>query len=134
MGYNGIMGSRLIPRSTLESNASSEQLAKVMVDIRVRLLSEFLYTGALLGGGAVACYPESYNAVNPAWRKSLLHISVFTGWLENATLSERTGAEDLLTNLVQTLRDITPDSGSYPNESDPNEPNWQQAFFGNNYP
>lgn len=31
------------------------------------------------------------------------------------------------------LRDVSPGAGSYMNEGDPGEPNWQQAFYGANY-
>ena len=37
------------------------------------------------------------------------------------------------TELMQPLRDITPNSGAYWNESDMNEPNWEHAFWGDNY-
>jgi FAD/FMN-containing dehydrogenase len=32
------------------------------------------------------------------------------------------------------LRNATPDSGSYVNETDYFEPDWQHAFWGDNYP
>jgi len=32
------------------------------------------------------------------------------------------------------LRALTPNSGSYVNEADPTEPNWQHTFWGDNYP
>ena len=35
---------------------------------------------------------------------------------------------------VQSLRELAPDTGAYINEADPNEPNWQEAFWGTNYP
>ena len=31
------------------------------------------------------------------------------------------------------MRDITPGSGAYWNESDINEPDWEQTFWGENY-
>ena len=35
---------------------------------------------------------------------------------------------------MQVLRDVTPNAGSYVNETDYFEPNWQREFWGNNYP
>jgi hypothetical protein len=35
---------------------------------------------------------------------------------------------------VQALRELAPDTHSYVNEADPNEPNFQRAFWGDNYP
>lgn len=35
---------------------------------------------------------------------------------------------------MEPIRTLTPDSGSYPNEADYFEPQWQQSFWGANYP
>lgn len=34
---------------------------------------------------------------------------------------------------MPTLEELTPGSGAYLNEADPNEMDWQQAFYGDNY-
>jgi FAD/FMN-containing dehydrogenase len=34
---------------------------------------------------------------------------------------------------MQIIRDATPDAGSYVNETDYFEPDWQRAFWGDNY-
>lgn len=34
---------------------------------------------------------------------------------------------------VEALRELAPDMGSYINEADPNEPDFQHAFWGDNY-
>ena len=34
---------------------------------------------------------------------------------------------------TQALRDLAPDTGAYMNEADPTEPEWQKAFWGENY-
>ena len=36
-------------------------------------------------------------------------------------------------SYVQLLRDVSPGAGSYMNEGDPGEPDWQQAFYGDHY-
>jgi hypothetical protein len=42
---------------------------------------------------------------------------------------------DLLTNTyVEAFRKLAPNMGAYVNEADANEPNFQQAFWGDNYP
>jgi hypothetical protein len=42
--------------------------------------------------------------------------------------------ENLQTNTyVAALRELAPDMGAYLNEADANEPNFQQAFWGDNY-
>lgn len=42
--------------------------------------------------------------------------------------------QDLLTHTyVEALRELAPDTGAYINEADPNEPDFQHAFWGENY-
>lgn len=82
-------------------------------------------------------HPSNYpdNAVNPAWRKSIAYI------IMGATINYTTTPEEVMearlnfTNgPVQRFRDLTPDSGSYGNEGDRFEPNFQWAYFGSSYP
>jgi FAD/FMN-containing dehydrogenase len=50
---------------------------------------------------------------------------------------DRAAAEAARRNVqaaMQSLRDATPDAGSYVNETDYFEPDWQHAFWGDNYP
>ena len=54
--------------------------------------------------------------------------AVFTG-----TKEEFKSAMENASALIQPLRDLTPNSGAYWNEADINEPNWEHAFFGDNY-
>ena len=35
---------------------------------------------------------------------------------------------------LAALRTLDPDSGAYVNEADPDEPDWQHAFWGDHYP
>ena len=39
----------------------------------------------------------------------------------------------IMQSYVQLLRDVSPGAGSYMNEGDPGEPDWQQAFYGDHY-
>ena len=49
--------------------------------------------------------------------------------------AEKFEQQNLLTNVyVEALRELAPDSGAYVNEADPNEPNFQETFWGANYP
>ncbi|KAF2645582.1 FAD binding domain-containing protein [Massarina eburnea CBS 473.64] len=74
------------------------------------------------------------NAVNPAWRSTVIHAIAGRGWDIRATPSEILAARKVLTTVtLQKWRDITPNSGSYLNEADRMEPNWQQSFWGDKY-
>lgn len=49
--------------------------------------------------------------------------------------AEKLEQQNLLTNTyVEALRKLAPDSGAYVNEADAYEPNFQETFWGANYP
>lgn len=53
----------------------------------------------------------------------------------NAPLSQKAAAQDRLTNVVDKgLRDASPYGAAYVNEGNLEEPNWQEAYWGSNYP
>ncbi|KUI58947.1 putative FAD-linked oxidoreductase YvdP [Cytospora mali] len=73
------------------------------------------------------------NAVNPAWRETLLFAMLGATWGQNVTAEEISEANRQLVEALQPWREVSPQSGTYLNEADINEPNWQQAFYGENY-
>lgn len=75
------------------------------------------------------------NAVLPAWRDSLMHIIVTTplrgDW---AMKSMEEGMEDAMTTtIIPALQKLAPESGSYMNEGDFRQREFQKAFYGENY-
>lgn len=75
------------------------------------------------------------SAINPAFRTSVYHIIA----LHPLDLSPNTGTNILsqrqlfTTTTMAKWRVITPTSGSYVNEADRLEPDWQKNFWGSNY-
>ncbi|KAL6699316.1 hypothetical protein J3F84DRAFT_393583 [Trichoderma pleuroticola] len=78
------------------------------------------------------------NAANPALRHNIGFFSTGIFLPENPTPAELAATQSKVMNdLVQPWRDAAPASkfgGSYLNEGNAKEPNWQQDFFGSNYP
>jgi len=119
-------GSRLIPRSVIENNNDEIQVA-------LRNVTE---NGVLLLGVAtdVSSPGNVSNAVLPAWRNALVHATLTTPWNSTAPWDEMVEAQLAMTNdLVPQLTALTPGSGSYMNEADFRQPDFQDAFFGDNY-
>jgi hypothetical protein len=74
------------------------------------------------------------NAVLPAWRDAIAHVTLTTPWSFTAPWADMLALQDLMTNvLVPEIEAATPGSGAYMNEADFRQPNFQQAFFGSNY-
>jgi Berberine and berberine like len=73
------------------------------------------------------------NAINPAMRTAVMRPAAELHWdgTDLRTLAART--QDQL-RLGASLRALSPQGGTYPNEADPNIPDWQRAFWGTNYP
>jgi hypothetical protein len=73
------------------------------------------------------------NSVNPAFRTEASMIIA----ISNRTPSDdqlAAAAKSLTEDMLGTLREVSPNGGTYHNEADINEPNWQEAFWGANYP
>ncbi|KAF9990526.1 hypothetical protein BGZ75_001399 [Mortierella antarctica] len=136
-GHNALLGSRLIPRRNFESTKGVEDLTTALVNIQ-KDLKEYgnpvgTFITHLVAGGAVRNGTNAETSVLPAWRKALMHIVDMTAWNDDTPLALQKLFARKLTAANQRLRDLTPGSGAYFNEADPNEPNWQTNFFGSNY-
>jgi len=74
------------------------------------------------------------NSVLPAWRETLIDTVVALPWDNTAPWTNEIEAQRKITNeLIPKLARLAPRSGAYLNEADPNQPDWQRAFYGSNY-
>ncbi|KAG9228708.1 FAD binding domain-containing protein [Amylocarpus encephaloides] len=79
--------------------------------------------------------PNVNNGVSPLWRNVASHNLVIVPAPFENTWEGRKELEGNVTNVYgKLLRDAAPKSGSYVNEGDVNEVDWQHAFWGSNYP
>ncbi len=133
MPYNMAYGSRLIPRANFDK---TKKLDVTVAAYRTLVEAGHPFNGFMLSPTVEKGKPAGgSNAVLPAWRDALSHSIVFTFWPANATAAEQLAARKKFTNEdVQLLRDVTPGAGSYISESDRMEPDFQNSFFGANYP
>lgn len=137
VGSQAVLGSRLISRKFLKSKTGPDQLTQVLRKLAPNQATVFL--GHIVAGGQVAKNGRggdaTDSAVNPAWRKAITHLVFARGW-ENIT--PFTEQKEIMRNLSKVemplLKALEPDMGSYINEADLNEDDWQQVFWGSNYP
>ena len=131
-GSWSVWGSRLLPAAAVTDAArlanASAALATVAQYVRV--------LGHLVAGGAVAAADPSgaATALTPAWRAAVGHLLIQTEFAANATVTDIQGTFSAVSYLTSLLRAALPNSGAYWNEADYLEPEWQQAFWGPNYP
>ncbi|KAL4806377.1 FAD binding domain protein [Aspergillus unguis] len=122
--------SRLMPRSILTDDSSRESLFAAHMDAIEKGL---FIAGFHVTGTGKAMTPPDNNSVLPAWRDALAHIIVGTQWTSDAGWDTIYDSSLKVTNWMDTMRAIAPDSGSYMSEGDLLEPNQTEAFYGENY-
>ncbi|KAI1363390.1 hypothetical protein F5Y08DRAFT_309572 [Xylaria arbuscula] len=131
-GSGGRFASRIFPRVSFENSA---RFAVTQKAIRNTVEAGYRFHGINMAPSlAVAGYPGNSSAVNPAFRTGVMHADVF----ENTNLRglPAQGVRDAHTKFnvyMDQIRQATPEGGSYINECDIEEPDWQNAFFGSNY-
>ncbi|KAK7436414.1 hypothetical protein Landi51_12591 [Colletotrichum acutatum] len=127
--WNFHTASRLFPRSNWENGRKLAAQTKA-------LRQSVEAAGMMLGYNfktAVNPSVNQTNAVNPAFRETLMHAMLGTAWGQEATPAEIAAANKNLVEMLQPWRESSPGAGAYLNEADINEPDWQQAFYGSNY-
>ncbi|KAF8126115.1 hypothetical protein K438DRAFT_1790707 [Mycena galopus ATCC 62051] len=124
-------GARLIPRSIFFNETAKAQLLDAFatmlpyatVDPQINAVIPLLYNQT-----------EGATSVLPACREALWQVvfTAETSW--NATDTEQQEVFSLVDSLTQPLRDVAPASGAYMNEAFIYEPEFETAFWGDNYP
>ncbi|KAK7751215.1 hypothetical protein SLS62_006901 [Diatrype stigma] len=122
-----LFGGRLISRSALANfSSAARQIAEegaVFIGVG---------TDVSAFGGA---QQQPQNSVLPQWRDSIASASLTLPWSFQAPFQEMIEAQRRITEVVQPIVEMaTPGSGAYINEADFLQPDWQETFFGANYP
>ena len=74
--------------------------------------------------------PNGETSVTPAWRQTVAHLVAGFSASTPPNALEWAGEAIAASIKVAQLRKITPNSGSYWNETDRYEPNWETSFWG----
>ncbi|GFG18551.1 6-hydroxy-D-nicotine oxidase [Aspergillus udagawae] len=135
-GIFGVVAGRLMPESLFETRHTVTELVQAVLD-GIRLSNKLLPETSV--SQVIMTTPVNHRngdatSVNPAWRSALWHVLMTGGWTEQ--LSNLTEAELLETWLdtVEPMKELTPGGGCYLNDGHYLEPEWQETFFGSNYP
>lgn len=134
-GASTIIGSRLVSRDFIKSPEGPAAIADAFSKIKVS--QDEAISGNMVGGGAVAATGPKDTGVHPAWRRALGHMMIVRGWYTSTPLAEQQAKHDELTNVqVPILKSLVlpgEEMGSYLNEGDDAEPDFQRSFWGDNY-
>ncbi|KAI0538969.1 hypothetical protein GGR58DRAFT_466133 [Xylaria digitata] len=123
-----ITGGRMIPRKLLENSGTAKSVTEAF---RETTEAGFTLICVALSANREPLYP---NAVFPVWRSTLLECVVSSLWDFTVPWSDMLAKQDILTSTVMPrLEAATPGGGSYLNEANFEQANWQRAFYGLNY-
>lgn len=118
------MGGRLLARQVLPTIGSA--------------LNETFQLGVTMIGQSLNvsrfAAPDT-RAVLPQWRDAAVMSSYALPFSFDVAFSENKAQQDFITDTVMPLIETaTPGGGAYINEADFQQKDWQQVFFGTNYP
>lgn len=125
------LASRLFPRKNLEDptlfNATMQVIKKAVVEGGYTL-----HSANHCPTIAVAGYPD--NAILAAYRNTAMHAQLWDSGYAIGPPALKKERWERLQTYFQGWRDVSPGAGAYMGEADPAEPDWQTAFYGENYP
>ncbi|TGJ81845.1 hypothetical protein E0Z10_g6919 [Xylaria hypoxylon] len=131
-----ILGGRLIPREVVLDTKSNTALTQVLRDITqssdYAMLMQSIDVRS--NSSSLPMRPVAANAVLPAWRSTIIQAIFTAPWNWTVPRSEMEKREKYISeHVTPTLQAVTPSSGSYMNEGNFRQPDWQNQFFGSNY-
>ncbi|KAF9271738.1 hypothetical protein BGZ74_005695, partial [Mortierella antarctica] len=132
-----LVGLRLAPQTMFETPAGIDALAGAIKEAQRDVKGVKALVGIVMvfvASGQVSKGNSQDTSIQPAWCSALMPPSVGLMWKDDVSYQDQLEIQCALMKAVSQLRSITPRSGSYVNEADPNEPDWQDSFFGTNYP
>ncbi|KAK8058459.1 FAD-dependent isoamyl alcohol oxidase [Apiospora phragmitis] len=124
-----ITGGRIVPRHLMERQSTADKVTQAL-----RQATESGFN--TICGAVNANKPRLYlNAVLPLWRSALLHCIFVKSWDFTVPRNDMVDYQKRLTNqIMPKVEAATPGGGSYLNEANFEQPGWQHAFYGSNYP
>ena len=128
---------RLMPQSLFENYTTISDLVNAVLQ-GVRLSNNLIPENASLTQVIMTTPVNNQNgnttSANPAWRTALWHVLMTGGWTGELGVSNETALLESWLDTVKPLKDLTPGGGCYLNEGHYLEPEWQETFYGSNYP
>ncbi|KAF2471938.1 FAD-binding domain-containing protein [Lindgomyces ingoldianus] len=129
---NSVVGGRLFTQKDIAKNG--DEIAKALLFANQPTNDTLGFSvGHIVNPGHGN--PVVDNAIHPKWRNasSFVITNILMSGTESWELKQIRA--DQQTNVVgAALRKAGPDGATYVNEGDLNEPNWQESYWGSNYP
>lgn len=125
---NAVMGSRLVGVDGLRNTTYIEEVITTLF-AEGYIIEPFIY------GGQVRRNQDLDAGVNPAWRDSVMHLSILPEAGDDAI--NKSAVEKVYGEMqkkhIPLIDKLSVDSGAYINEASYAEPEWKKVFWGRNY-
>ncbi|PSN64799.1 FAD binding domain-containing protein [Corynespora cassiicola Philippines] len=128
-GAGATPGNRLIPT---ENWASEESRNETFAAVQEAVENAFMLN--MYHQHAADEFNTGINSVNPAFRNLQSQIVAINSITDLTAAGWKAGVAQLNEKVMAPLRNVSPNGGAYGNEADIGEPDWQQSFWGANYP
>lgn len=134
-GGFAILGSRIVTHDKLSSAAGPKQVTDAIRSLKHD--PGVAIQGLIVAGGQASRNAGKVDsALHPVWRRACVEIVVPRGWTASTPYSVQAAIQHNVTNVeVPILKalDDGPDGGTYLNEADGYDPEFQKSFWGPNY-
>lgn len=135
-GIFSILGSRLIPRTVFEAPDTIEELVDGVMQGIATSRSHLNLTGTQIVSETPVSNLDSNHSVSahPAWRNTLWHVIHVGEWVEPLEPEAHASTAEAFLRILDPLKKLSPSGGAYFNEAHYLEPEWEETYFGSNYP
>ncbi|KAH9482115.1 FAD-linked oxidoreductase phmC [Psilocybe cubensis] len=123
VGRPQVIGTRLIPSDKFDDDILIEAIISGMLD------SDFSQITAVTPF-SFKKFNGNDTSINPAWRTAIWQTVLSYAWNFNSTLEDRVGSYNKVTQGMSIIRERTLDAAVYFNEADVYEPDYINAFWG----
>ncbi|KAJ6484528.1 hypothetical protein DFH09DRAFT_1211300 [Mycena vulgaris] len=130
VGTSIALGTRLMPKALFETASGREALVAQLLSIATTRGMPYIPVGTPIAFN----FTPGATSVTPAWRSALWELGSPGTWAYNSSVEDIRTALSGVHAVVEELRVLTPDSGTYMNEGDVYETDHEFTYWGDNYP
>ncbi|CAH0054725.1 unnamed protein product [Clonostachys solani] len=132
LGVN--IASKILPKEAFTDHEKKGRMVDAIMNIEASGMQvAFLATTPILYGQKNPGASKD-TSINPAWYRSVWHLSGYSAWNYKTTLDERKETVLALQNTTEVLDAISDGGCTYSNEADPSRKDWASEYWGDNYP
>jgi hypothetical protein len=133
VGTSAALGSRLFSKADVTNDPTG---LRAMIGVIAGTPDQYTSNDfELVSGGQVfKDASDPYSGLNPAWRISYFNNIVARGWAPGSSQATINGVfNDITYTKVAAMQKQAPETGTYMNEADRFDPNYEVDFYGTHY-